>query len=155
MRIVNPLHIPLSPIFCRCKDDVPSSAAKMLYSCERASVLSVSVLGGDSCSRYCLGGKCLLLCCAAGCMGGNKLDAAAVRKLEKLPTKTQMIGSVAIMVKKVMILLHIPADTRDSSSRVSMLTSPLEGWVSPLCPVPGEAPSLGFDFIWRHPQYLK
>ena len=86
-------------------------------------------------------------------MGGNKLDAAAVRKLEKLPTKTQMIGSVAIMVKKVMILLHIPADTRDSSSRVSMLTSPLDGWVSPLHPVPGEAPSLGL--IWRHPQYLK
>ena len=49
--------------------------------------------------------------CAAGCMGGNKLDAAAVRKLEKLPTKTQMIGSVAIMVKKVMILLYTPADT--------------------------------------------
>ena len=38
---------------------------------------------------------------AAGCMGGNKLDAAAVRKLEKLPTKKQLIGSVAIMVKKV------------------------------------------------------
>jgi len=37
----------------------------------------------------------------AGCMGGNKLDAAAVRKLEKLPTKKQLIGSVAIMVKKV------------------------------------------------------
>lgn len=36
-------------------------------------------------------------------MGGNKLDAAAVRKLEKLPTKTQMIGSVAIMVKKVIV----------------------------------------------------
>ena len=41
------------------------------------------------------------MCVAAGCMGGNKLDSAAVRKLEKLPTKTQMIGSVAIMVKKV------------------------------------------------------
>jgi ribosomal protein L10 len=38
---------------------------------------------------------------AAGCMGGNKLDSAAVRKLEKLPTKKQLIGSVAIMVKKV------------------------------------------------------
>lgn len=34
-------------------------------------------------------------------MGGNKLDSAAVRKLEKLPTKKQLIGSVAIMVKKV------------------------------------------------------
>ena len=41
------------------------------------------------------------MCVAAGCMGGNKLDAAAVRKLEKLPTKKQLIGSVAIMVKKV------------------------------------------------------
>ncbi len=38
---------------------------------------------------------------AGGCMGGNKLDSAAVRKLEKLPTKKQLIGSVAIMVKKV------------------------------------------------------
>ena len=34
-------------------------------------------------------------------MGGNKLDSAAVRKLEKLPTKKQLIGAVAIMVKKV------------------------------------------------------
>ena len=41
-------------------------------------------------------------------MGGNKLDAAAVRKLEKLPTKTQMIGSVAIMVKKVIVQLSHP-----------------------------------------------
>lgn len=49
-----------------------------------------------------LGTNAHIVClCAAGCMGGNKLDAAAVRKLEKLPTKTQMIGSVAIMIKKV------------------------------------------------------
>lgn len=38
---------------------------------------------------------------SGGCMGGNKLDSAAVRKLEKLPTKKQLIGAVAIMVKKV------------------------------------------------------
>lgn len=46
--------------------------------------------------------RALTVCAsAAGCMAGNKLDAAAVRKLEKLPTKKQLIGSVAIMVKKV------------------------------------------------------
>ena len=39
-------------------------------------------------------------------MGGNALDSAAVRKLEKLPTKTQMITSVAIMIKKVRIACY-------------------------------------------------
>ena len=40
-------------------------------------------------------------------MGGNALDSAAVRKLEKLPTKTQMITSVAIMIKKVRIACYV------------------------------------------------
>lgn len=34
-------------------------------------------------------------------MGGNFLDSAQVRKLEKLPTKKELITAIAVMVKKV------------------------------------------------------
>jgi len=40
-------------------------------------------------------------------MGGNALDSAAVRKLEKLPTKTQLFTSVAVMIKKVRIACYV------------------------------------------------
>jgi hypothetical protein len=33
-------------------------------------------------------------------MSGQKLDGAAVRKLEKMPTKQQLMQAVAIMIKK-------------------------------------------------------
>lgn len=39
-------------------------------------------------------------------MGGNFLDSAQVRKLEKLPTKKELITAIAVMVKKVRFFLR-------------------------------------------------
>ena len=48
------------PFLWQMQYDVLSVAAKMLYTCEIATVLFMSVLGGEACSTYCLGGQCSL-----------------------------------------------------------------------------------------------
>ena len=40
-------------------------------------------------------------------MDGKFLDSAAVRSLEKMPTKLQLLTSVAIAIKKVSVWAHI------------------------------------------------
>lgn len=39
-------------------------------------------------------------------MGGSHLDAAQVRKLEKLPTKKELITAIAVMIKKVRLMMN-------------------------------------------------
>ena len=38
---------------------------------------------------------------AGGAMSGSFLDGEQVRKLEKMPTKKELITAIAVMVKKV------------------------------------------------------
>ena len=42
-------------------------------------------------------------------MDGKFLDGSAVRRLEKMPNKLQLLTSVAVMIKKVRTTLTCPA----------------------------------------------
>lgn len=45
---------------------------------------------------------------AGGAMDGKFLDGSAVRRLEKMPNKLQLLTSVAVMIKKARSPSHLP-----------------------------------------------
>ena len=54
-------------------------------------------------------------------MGGNFLTSEQVRKLEKLPTKKELITAIAVMVKKVRARFMIPHISQSTCCKSSLV----------------------------------